>query len=480
MKIFSIITKIGLALLIGVFFVILDVSSVHASSVISRPPNNLGLIAYWSFEDATGTIATDFSGNGHTGTLHAMEVEDWVTGRRGRALQLDGVAEYVDTAFSPSIDFTTSDSFAFSVWYRPATTTGTHYIMQFDNPDLIHLYQNGTSAIFRIRSDAGSLSTATATNVFTAGQWYHLVGVRDVASDTVILYVNGVEKASATDQSTATITMPSLHFGRQSTTFTNGTIDEIRIYNRLITSTEAAALFNSGIVKIKFSLEGPTDGLIGFWTFNGDKVTATTVADSSGNGTTGTIVGSPKPVLGKNGQAFYFPGSGSYIDFGLPAVLDINTSAVTLSAWVKFGNIGTAAAGGIISKGENASFLPQYTLQKQSSIGLRFQINTTAGFSSPTINNPSPALNNTDWFHIVGVYNGTDLRIYVNGVLQGSPVSHTGTLVSNGEDVTIGVYDKTSTLPFVGTIDEARIYNRALSANEVQELYEGHHTQIIQ
>ena len=53
------------------------------------------LIAHWSFEDATSTKATDFTGNGHTGTLTNMTSEDWVYGKSGTALHFDGSNDYV-------------------------------------------------------------------------------------------------------------------------------------------------------------------------------------------------------------------------------------------------------------------------------------------------------------------------------------------------------------------------------------------------
>jgi len=58
--------------------------------------DNTGLVGYWSFEDATGTTATDFSGNGNTGTLTNMDsTTDWVVGKRGTGLDFDGVNDYV-------------------------------------------------------------------------------------------------------------------------------------------------------------------------------------------------------------------------------------------------------------------------------------------------------------------------------------------------------------------------------------------------
>ena len=76
----------------------LSASTAHAS-VIQRQPNNLGLVGYWSFDEGTSTKATDFSGNGNTGTLTCADpgcfVPAWTAGKHGKALSFDGTSNYV-------------------------------------------------------------------------------------------------------------------------------------------------------------------------------------------------------------------------------------------------------------------------------------------------------------------------------------------------------------------------------------------------
>ena len=69
---------------------------------LTKPPNNLGLVGYWSFDDGTGTQATDFSGNGNTITTNAS----WVSGEHNKALSFDGSSQAAQTA-SP-INFNSS------------------------------------------------------------------------------------------------------------------------------------------------------------------------------------------------------------------------------------------------------------------------------------------------------------------------------------------------------------------------------------
>jgi len=62
----------------------------------STPPNNLGLVGYWKFDDGTGMQATDFSGNGNRGTLSGSTLPTWTSGKKGEALSFDGSTSYVD------------------------------------------------------------------------------------------------------------------------------------------------------------------------------------------------------------------------------------------------------------------------------------------------------------------------------------------------------------------------------------------------
>ena len=74
------------ALLILLPVLVCALASPAHASVIQLQPNNLGLVAYWSFNEGTSTTATDFSGNGNTGTLNASALPTWVVGKHGNAL----------------------------------------------------------------------------------------------------------------------------------------------------------------------------------------------------------------------------------------------------------------------------------------------------------------------------------------------------------------------------------------------------------
>jgi len=90
-----------------------------------------------------------------------------------------------------------------------------------------------------------------AASSVTADTWYHLVFIRNTSDDKIYLYVNGTEVTSGTGVTDSTTSVPtystfSLGSGNSSTEFTNGTIDEVGIWSRALTSSEVTELYNSG------------------------------------------------------------------------------------------------------------------------------------------------------------------------------------------------------------------------------------------
>jgi len=207
---------------------------------------------------------------------------------------------------------------------------------------------------------------------------------------------------------------------------------------------------------------GLNQGLVGYWSFDAQDMAGVTAYDRSGNNNTGTLTNGPTRQIGKIGQALNFDGVNDYVNAGNGASLNI-TDAITLSAWVKI--IGAQ---------------PTYAriIAKSWVYYLQIDTNNTAvlGFQDgqPWIGVlGSRVLSDNTWYHIVGTYdkNGgaTNGRIYINGVLDNTLTS-TQPIQTVGSSVLIGAHS--GGLPgFHGLIDEVRVYNRALSAGEIQQLY---------
>ncbi len=187
--------------------------------------------------------------------------------------------------------------------------------------------------------------------------------------------------------------------------------------------------------------------------------TGTTVADLSGNGNTGTISNATWTTSGKYGKALVFDGTSSIVTINDSPSLHL-TTGMTLEAWV----YPTAAPGGwvdvIYKQNDN------YLLEASSTVGLAGPTAAgTFGDGFQSVAGPS-ALDLNTWTHVAVTFDGANLTVWVNGVSvaslpQTAPLTTSTMPLHIGGDSIYGQY-------FTGTIDEVRIYNRALSKNEIE------------
>jgi hypothetical protein len=205
-------------------------------------------------------------------------------------------------------------------------------------------------------------------------------------------------------------------------------------------------------------------GLIAAYGFN--EGSGTTTADATGNGHTGTLQGATWTTAGKYGGALSFNGSTSYVDLGNAADLQ-TTGSMTWSAWI-FATSNPPDDGQIIAKSNGAGWQLKTTPDTgQHTFGVG--VSPTSSSLTQRYSTTVRALNT--WYHVAGVYDATarTLNIYVNGALDNGVLS--GTVPASqfnaaSENVTIG--RRTGGFYFAGTIDEVRLYNRALSQTEIQ------------
>ena len=202
----------------------------------------------------------------------------------------------------------------------------------------------------------------------------------------------------------------------------------------------------------------PTNGLVAYYPFSGNAM------DSSGNNNDGTVHGAEPTTdrWGRSDQAYEFNGSSDYI-------LVPNSSSLqpadefTLSAWVNITDLSTLHW--ILDKRINTGTAPynSYILCSASNI---FKTGITTNVSA---NAGKTTIVTGTWHHLVGVYDGSQLVLYLNGVTDDS-VSVSGSVNYSTEPLYIGKSPTNSAFT-KGKIDDIRIYNRALNAIEVASLY---------
>lgn len=227
-------------------------------------------------------------------------------------------------------------------------------------------------------------------------------------------------------------------------------------YTGTVTVNGGAA--GSRSVTVTLSVSAPADGLVGAWGF--EESTGTTAADASGKGNSGTINGPLHTAAGKYGSALIFDGINDWVTVADAAALHLSTG-MTLEGWV---NPTAGAAGGAW----------RALAVKETATGLAWALYPfgDGGFPSGHARTSSEqwargtgALPLNTWSHVAVTYDGATIRTYVNGVQVGTK-AQTGALVSSTQPLRFGG-DAVWPEWFQGTLDEIRVYDRALTAAEI-------------
>jgi len=195
--------------------------------------------------------------------------------------------------------------------------------------------------------------------------------------------------------------------------------------------------------------------LVAAYAFN--EGTGTTVYDSSGNGNNGTITGATWTTAGKYGDALVFNGTNALVTVNDSTSLHL-TTGMTLEAWVNPSTV-TSAWSDVIYKGND-----NYWLEATSTSGGVPAAGATLG--SADVDTPgTAALTTNTWAFLTETYDGSTLRLYVDGT-QVSSLAQTGPIATSTNPLQIGG-DSIFGQYFAGMIDEIRVYNVALSPQQI-------------
>lgn len=212
----------------------------------------------------------------------------------------------------------------------------------------------------------------------------------------------------------------------------HGTIDDVAIYNRALSNSEIETLAlyghlsTSDLLGLVHWLYGPSH----WWRLN-EASTATTVSPSAG-GQGGKLVGTTPGVAGpgfaSNNRAVHFNGATDHVDMGN---FNLASSGASICAWFKADSFGNPE-GRIISKatgiGDDEHYFMLSTVQSSNRYRLRFRLR--AGGSTTTLIATSGNLAPGVWVFVVATYDGSNMRLYKDGVLVGS-TSKSGTINGN-------------------------------------------------
>jgi hypothetical protein len=230
----------------------------------------------------------------------------------------------------------------------------------------------------------------------------------------------------------------------------------------------AAPKYPNAAVVLDFELGAPTplpSGSVAWWRADDD------ATDCIGNHN-GTLQGNATYGTGEVGDGFSLNGTSAYLT--VPSSWEIKPSGpFTIEGWVKYENVQRQNCNGmaIVSKGVDADVPQDWALAISADYHLRPHLKANGGWY---VYNCNTVLASNTWYHVAMVYDGSNLIGYVNGNEDGN-CTFWGEVATSDENLRIGAYAPSSSTArnfFPGSIDELTIYNRALSASEIDAIFE--------
>ena len=460
------------------FNVSLDISASSAWHSAS------GLKSYWSFDD-DGTPGKDDYGTS-AGTLTGG-VTHTATGKVGGALEFDATKTgYVSTTFNPNLGIGSNAEFTVVFWAKPGSdiTTEQDIMGVFDNTGSSYFFIGFTEGYWAwgLGSDidycTGVGCSTTTLPPVTAEQWQHVAFVYD-GSD-VILYINGIEKYSKPHS--GPFAMPSYNVylgalydpdtGSNIYGFT-GSLDEIAIFNTALSICEIREIYDvpcnvgCGIFN---TANDPGVDPVAYYPFNGNANDESGTDKDGPFNNDGTVNGAVLATdrFGCEDKAYSFNGSSAYIEIPHSDSLELSdVNRVTVGAWVKKDSAQSVNIA-IVQKSDRS-----YILRFKGGNEPAFIIDDVADGKKTAESNIT--VTNGVWYHLVGTYDGTDVKIYVDGEEPVGSTTATATGMEDGSCCKLGIgenLDPDKRGRYLdGQIDDISIWDRALTSDQVLDYY---------
>ena len=442
----------------------------HSPAIISE-----GLVFYFDPINTRSYAGTGLTGynlidTSIVGSLVGGAVYD--VANKG-SIYFDGVDDRISFSFNSALDI--SQSITIEAYIKPQSyptaggggmilTKVISYYLEFGSNGKIRVYFDGLN----------SPGYHESVNTVPLNKWTHVAVTRDSSNSTINIYINGILDRTVSSI-TGNITVQQTHsltmggYNGSGYLFI-GLITCGKIYNRALSSTEVLQNYNA--TKKRFSPEENIvkDGLVlhidagNNLSYAGTGLTALNIA---GVGATGILINGVGFGV-SSGGSFIFDGTNDYINCGTDSITDLATT--TMTAEVMFQTTGATNRPHLISRGTHGA-VGQFVLILEATTPpkMRFYLDKGSGWVAAATGNTT--IQNNQWYHTVGVYDGTNVYIYVNGTLDVS-ASSTGALRSTPSDsVLVGFFSGSATHYLTGKIPFARLYNKALSSTEILQNY---------
>lgn len=412
--------------------------------------------AHWKLNEAGGVTAVEATMglDGLYSSGPGLNALGPYPGEGDAAVELDGQDDHIDL---PDVDFDFSNGFSIALWAKPTTALGSgNYQAFFELSNGVGADQVwfgwvgivGMQLYLTNTEDGSSLRTIEDNRDFEVDQWVHCVVTVD-ADGTARLYRNG--KITKHDQY---VSLPRSVLRTLTTIGTSafndnfsGSLHDVRLYDRAISQKEVAALH----------------GLVGHWEL--EELSGTVAQDSSGTGNHGSYAnGVAQGVEGKSHLAAQFDGSDDHVVVPNDYHLTMLDDSMAVMAWVN----------------PTASSNRQIILNKEGEYEVTIWPDGTLRWLLAN-SDPYWRTRNTGhvipyglWSHVALVYDAGTVLLYVNGEVidnyyGAGPV---GDAQRTRNTLRIGSQENSRAGRFfMGTIDDVRVYNRALRPEQISRIY---------
>ncbi len=460
----------------AVIFVGCSLVNTDAQTCATAP---IGLVAAYSGDNNALDARSRSNGAIQNGVTYAA-------GNVGQAFQLGGAGNASNSGDRVIVGNPANlrlQSFTFEAWVKRSSSTivTNSPVAGFAGGTFFAFGQSGWGVIIDQPTNKLAFTQIGVNNIqsnftITDTNWHHVAA--SISGTQAVFYLDGVADTPINYAITFVFTTNAAIGARGDSDARNaffGAVDELGIYNRVLSASEVQAIFNAGTIgKCKPLATYAPENQVLWLAGDGD------ANDLSGNGNNGTLQSGASYAVGKVGQGFQFNGSGFVSVADAPSLNP--TAQVSIEGWVypTTDSISPSPMAIILNKETNATI--QFEMARRLSSG-----NCPTGGGIPTgnfavyiggisglpddcggwVNSNAPLPLNT-WSHIAMTYDGTNLRAFVNGA-NTRTVAATGAIPTTNGILQLGKRVM-NTETWIGQMDEMSVSNRSLTTAEIESI----------
>jgi hypothetical protein len=444
------------------------------AQVPSYVPSN-GLVGYWPFNGN----ANDQTPNGNNGTVNGATLTTDRFGNTNNAYNFNGLSNYID------LNKQLPNTFSISLWVMVDVfksysgvnhdNIGSNIIGTFNNNFEFSGFACGTSGVPSSFGQHGASFwnpnpnnvSVTSSNNLVINEWKNLIMTYDGVS--LKYYVNGIQEGSSNaifTQNNRNLFVGAREFHLNGPDFFfDGKIDDIGIWNRALTQQEITSMYNGVTYSDTCNAVSGSlvNGLVAYYPFCGN------ANDDSGNGNNGTVNGATLTTdrFGNTNSAYFFDG----LNDEIRANVNI-TQNITVSCWVKsqFTANDFPTFFNFYSSLSNYPWVFYAQASYNTNIGSRYV--TLNSSSSPIFSdNVSNVLSLNNWQFVTIVVDSTmnKHKLFVNGILINENTFQG--LHQFADKIMFGSQGPGQLTNFYGSLDDIGIWNRALTQQEITQLF---------